>query len=143
MNRTKNAIVDAFWQLLEEKPYSKITVKDIVDRCQINRNTFYYHYHDIPELLEYAVKADTDQIIQPGSKFGSLMECIVPLVSHIISRQKALLHIYRSMQREIFISELDRISLYTVTQYVNTVTSELSPAKAALIKKFTAVVCIT
>lgn len=37
MNRTKSAITNAFWQLLEEKPYSKITVKDIVDRCQINR----------------------------------------------------------------------------------------------------------
>ena len=56
MNRTKEAIVNAFWELLEEKPYNKITVKDIVDRCQINRNTFYYHFHDIPELLESIIK---------------------------------------------------------------------------------------
>lgn len=124
MNRTKNAIVDAFWQLLEEKPYSKITVKDIVDRCQINRNTFYYHYHDIPELLECAVKADTDHIIA-HSRLGSLMDCITPLVNHCISRQKALLHIYRSVQREVFLKELDRLSLYVVTQYVDAVTSEL------------------
>lgn len=59
MNRTKDIIIDAFWQLLAEKPYNKITVKDIVDRCQINRNTFYYHFHDIPELLEDTVKRDT------------------------------------------------------------------------------------
>ena len=58
MNRTKNTIIDTFWLLLEEKPYNKITVKDIVDRCQMNRNTFYYHFHDIPELLETAVKND-------------------------------------------------------------------------------------
>lgn len=58
MNRTKNAIIDAFWLLLEEKPYNKITVKDIVERCQINRNTFYYHFHDIPELLETTIKND-------------------------------------------------------------------------------------
>lgn len=45
MNRTKLAIVDTFWQLLEEKPYNKITVQDIVDRCHVNRNTFYYHFH--------------------------------------------------------------------------------------------------
>ena len=38
MNRTKLAIVDTFWQLLEEKPYNKITVQDIVDRCHVNRN---------------------------------------------------------------------------------------------------------
>lgn len=64
MNRTKDAIIEAFWQLLEEKAYNKITVKDIVNRCQINRNTFYYHFHDIPELLEETVKSVTDQIIR-------------------------------------------------------------------------------
>lgn len=125
MNRTKNAIMDVFWQLLEEKPYSKITVKDIVDRCQINRNTFYYHYHDIPELLEYAIKTDTDQVIKTYSRFGSLMDCITPLVNHCIDHQKALFHIYRSIQREVFLNELDRICLYVVTQYVDAVTSEL------------------
>ena len=45
MNRTELVIAKAFWQLLEEKPYSKITVKNIVERCEINRNTFYYHFH--------------------------------------------------------------------------------------------------
>lgn len=125
MNRTKSAITDAFWQLLEEKPYSKITVKDIVDRCQINRNTFYYHYHDIPELLECAVKADTDHIIKTYGKFGSLIDCITPLINHCIIRQKSLLHIYGSVQREVFLNELDQIALYAVTQYVDAVTSEL------------------
>ena len=37
---TRNAIIDAFLQLLDERPLSKITVKDIVDACGINRNTF-------------------------------------------------------------------------------------------------------
>lgn len=40
MNHTKSAIIDAFWQLLEERPYTKITVRDIVELCQVNRNTF-------------------------------------------------------------------------------------------------------
>ena len=54
MNYTENAIKDAFWQLLEEKPYNKITVKDIVERCQVNRNTFYYHFHDSAYIQFYA-----------------------------------------------------------------------------------------
>lgn len=138
MNRTKQAIMDVFWQLLEEKPYSKITVKDIVDRCQINRNTFYYHYHDIPELLEYTIKTDTDHVIKTYSGFGSLMDCVTPLVNHCIERQKALLHIYRSVQREVFLNELDRLSLYVVTQYVDAVTSGLSlrPEDKTLLIRF-------
>ena len=56
MIRTKEIIRDAFWELLEEKPYNKITVQDIVNRCQVNRNTFYYHFQNIPALMEESVK---------------------------------------------------------------------------------------
>ena len=51
MRRTRASIIEAFAQLLEERPINKITVKDIVKRCDINRNTFYYHFPDIPSLL--------------------------------------------------------------------------------------------
>lgn len=138
MNRTKNAIIQAFWQLLEEKPYNKITVKDIVDSCQINRNTFYYHFHDIPELLEDTIKQDADNIIQTHHNFDSPIDCLTVLAQHCIAHQKAILHIYRSVQREIFLNELDRICLYTVTQYINTITANLtiSPDDKKLLIRF-------
>lgn len=126
MNRTKTAIIETFWQLLEESPYNKITVKDIVDRCQINRNTFYYHFQDIPELLEYTIKRDADQIIQTYSKFGSPLDCLAPLVEHCLKKKKALLHIYRSAHREAFVTQLERICLYVITQYIETVTADLT-----------------
>ena len=64
MNRTKQEISEAFWQLLEEMPYSKITVKEIADRCQLNRNTFYYHFQDIPALAEATMAAWVDDIVK-------------------------------------------------------------------------------
>ena len=48
---TKNAIKQSFIKLLNERPLSKISVRDIVEDCGINRNSFYYHYQDIPALL--------------------------------------------------------------------------------------------
>ena len=48
---TKKAIADSFLKLLREKPLDKITIKDIVEDCGINRNTFYYHFEDIPALV--------------------------------------------------------------------------------------------
>lgn len=125
MNRTKIAIIDSFWQLLDEKPYSKITVKDIVERCQVNRNTFYYHFHDIPELLEFTVKQDADDIIQSHGKLNSPLDCLTLLVEDCLKRKKALLHIYRSTQRETFVNQLDRISLYAITQYIETATADM------------------
>ena len=126
MNRTKDAIIEAFWELLDERPFNKITVKDIVDRCQINRNTFYYHFHDIPELLENTVKREADYIIQNNSQFGSHLDCLKPFVELSLRRKRALLHIYRSMQREIFLKEFERIARYAVTEYIDTVAADLT-----------------
>lgn len=125
MNHTKSDIIHAFWDLLDERPYNKITVKDIVERCQVNRNTFYYHFHDIPELLEETIKSDVDSILQTYSKFGSPADCLVPLVEHSLKRKKAILHIYRSVKRDIFQSQLERMILYTVMEYVDTFTIDL------------------
>lgn len=128
MSYTESNIIDAFWQLLDEKPYNKITVRDIAERCQINRNTFYYHFHDIPELLERIIKKDADYIIQNYSKSGtsSSSDCIIPLVQYITKRKNAVLHIYHSVQREVFQHQLERIALYVVNQYIDTITAELS-----------------
>ena len=46
----KKAIRDSFIKLLNERPLSQITVRDIVDDCGVNRNTFYYYFQDISQL---------------------------------------------------------------------------------------------
>ena len=43
----KEALEAAFLRLLEERPLREITVKDIVQACGVNRNTFYYHFKEI------------------------------------------------------------------------------------------------
>ncbi|MBR4090617.1 MAG: TetR/AcrR family transcriptional regulator, partial [Mogibacterium sp.] len=63
-NFTKKAIQDAFLELLNEKPLGKITVKDISEKCGVNRNTFYYHYQDICMLLEEMCENDFDHIVE-------------------------------------------------------------------------------
>ena len=54
-NFTKLAIQQSFLRLLSQRPITKITVKDIVEDCGINRNSFYYHFQDLPQLLDGAV----------------------------------------------------------------------------------------
>lgn len=125
MNLTKTAIIDAFLQLLEEKPYNKITVKNIVELCQINRNTFYYHFQDIPDLLEQIIKNDANCIIKNYSSFGTPIDCILPLFQHITEHKKLVSHIYHSVHREVFLNNLEKITLYVVNEYVNTVTAKL------------------
>ena len=55
MNKSVEKISIAFLELLEKKPFNKITVRDIVQKSNVHRNTFYYHFQDIPSLLEYLI----------------------------------------------------------------------------------------
>lgn len=50
--KTKKAIYSAFFRLLKEKGFEKISVKDISDEAVISRNTFYLHYEDKYDLME-------------------------------------------------------------------------------------------
>ncbi|WP_066314882.1 TetR/AcrR family transcriptional regulator [Bacillus sp. FJAT-29814] len=50
--RTKRVIRDALTQLMEEKGFEEITVRDLTEKAQINRGTFYLHYRDKYDLLE-------------------------------------------------------------------------------------------
>lgn len=56
---TQRVIRKTFMELLEDRPLNEITVKLIVERCGINRKTFYNHYRDIPDLME---KILTDEV---------------------------------------------------------------------------------
>lgn len=50
--RTKKAITNAFISLLEEKPFEKITVQDILDKTPVTRATFYSYFSDKYEIVE-------------------------------------------------------------------------------------------
>ena len=53
-NITKRALVASLKRLLGQKPLAKITISDITEDCGINRMTFYYHFKDIFDLIEWA-----------------------------------------------------------------------------------------
>ena len=74
-NFTRQAIEAAFMKLLNSKPLNKISVRDIVEECGINRNSFYYHFQDIPSLLEEIITTNTDRLIEEYPSISSLDEC--------------------------------------------------------------------
>lgn len=49
---------DAFWKLLADREYRRITVTDIVRSAKVNRNSFYYHFSGLPELADAAILAE-------------------------------------------------------------------------------------
>ena len=53
---TKKALAVSLKKLLSKKELSKITISNITDECGVNRQTFYYHFKDIYDLLEWIYK---------------------------------------------------------------------------------------
>ena len=58
----KEIIAQAAQRLLAEKHAKKLTVKDIVEECQITRQSFYYHFKDIPALFRYILQCDGERL---------------------------------------------------------------------------------
>lgn len=67
----KERLENAFWELLSEREYRKITVTDIVRTAGVNRNSFYYHFAGLPELADSAILHAVENTPMPGTPDAS------------------------------------------------------------------------
>ena len=74
---TKRALEQSLKNLLLQKPLTKITINDIAGDCGINRMTFYYHFKDIYDLVEWSCMED--------ARAGYLLHGAVAVVGIFIS----------------------------------------------------------
>ena len=135
-SRAKLAI--AFGQLLQEKPYNKITVNDIVDRCGVHRNTFYYYFSDIPAILSYTAQFQLDAVCSNYEGFDSVSECILPIIDFLKLNQKAVLNIYNSMSKELLLEFLRDNAGRIVTRYLDALSKgrKMDEEKSSMLVNF-------
>lgn len=88
---TKELIYETFVELLSQKPFDKITVKDIVETCDINRNTFYYYYSDIYDLLEEIFKKELNILVE-AHKNGRSWAAAFIKVAHVAYSHKKIIN---------------------------------------------------
>ena len=61
--RTKEKLATALISAMEEKALDKITVKEIIEKAEVNRKTFYYYFPDIYGLLEWVISRESNKLI--------------------------------------------------------------------------------
>lgn len=61
---TKKALSQSLKKAMEKKPFSKITVSELIKDCNINRNTFYYHFSDIYNLLKWMFEQEAIDVVK-------------------------------------------------------------------------------
>lgn len=76
--KTKNLIIDSFLSLAaqDDIDVEKISITDIVDNCDISRQTFYYHFKDIDEMLSWAFQNETQNLLKELPKTSKWHEAI-------------------------------------------------------------------
>ena len=72
----KEIIAQAAQRLITEKHIKKLTVKDIVEECQITRQSFYYHFEDIPALFRYILQRDGERLQRESDKLNDPEEAL-------------------------------------------------------------------
>ena len=133
----ETVIKEAFIALLEEEPLNRITVKDIVQKSGLNRNSFYYHFHDIVDLTERIVEDTVQTVIDEHPTVDSIDEACETALALILKNKKVVFHIYHSGNRAIFEQALLRLCEYAVSVYVSAAASEaLTQENRALLVRF-------
>ena len=64
IEKTKKSIINSFLEIRSKKELEKITVKELCEKAQINKSTFYSHYHDIYDLSEHLETEVVNSIIE-------------------------------------------------------------------------------
>ena len=117
--QTQKFIMSTFMQLLEGESLDKITVRDIVEECEINRNTFYYHYSDIYDLLDDVFRVETEKFmsedVDENTTFGEEYERAARFV---LKYKKAILHIYDSRKRDVLQNYLETLAFSFISRFV-------------------------
>ena len=96
---THDAIMNTFTEMIHEMPFDKITVAELVRRCNISPNTFYYHYKDIYELLGDWLKEGVMQF-SSNVDFRNWKEVIKRVLRMCKEHEIATYHIYNSLSRD-------------------------------------------
>lgn len=62
--RTKQALAAALKEKMLTKPFSKVTVSELIEACDINRKTFYYHFSDTHALLKWTLEQEAVEVLK-------------------------------------------------------------------------------
>ena len=114
----KARIAREFSQVLQEKPLEQITVKELTTRLGISRQTFYYYFHDIYEIIEWIFETESQLILSGFSTIDSWQFGYVLMMQWVLNHRWLILGCYRSIRRDYVETFMNRILYSYIHQVV-------------------------
>lgn len=91
-NITKQALANALKEVIAEKPFDKIVIKDIVKRCNLNRQTFYYHFKDKYDLMNWIYYTETARFMNQYNSIDNWTEGLCALCYYMQANKSFYTH---------------------------------------------------
>ena len=97
---TKRALEQSLKNQLLKKPLTKITISDIADDCGINRMTFYYHFKDIYDLVEWSCLEDARKALEDNKTCDTWQQGLLRIFEAVRNNKPFIMNVYRCIHRE-------------------------------------------
>lgn len=111
---TKEALGNALKKMLAVKPIDKITVKDLVEECGVNRQTFYYHFDDVYDLLEWVFEEDANRVLPQEIFYDEWRENVMMFFHYLYDNKSFVLNIFNSQNRSYLLRYFKRRLHYCI-----------------------------
>lgn len=97
---TKKALALSLKKMLEKKTLDKITVIDIVEDCEVNRQTFYYHFRDIYDLVEWICTNEAAKALDGKKTYDTWQQGLLQIFEYVLKNKAFVTSVYHSIKRE-------------------------------------------
>jgi probable dihydroxyacetone kinase regulator len=97
---TKRALEESLKRLLKDKPLDKITIAELTDDCGISRMTFYYHFRDIYDLVEWSCQEDASKVLAGNKTYNTWQEGFLQILYYVRDNADFIGNVYRSVSRD-------------------------------------------
>ena len=122
---TKKTLAQSLKNAMKTKPFSKITVSEIINDCKVNRKTFYYHFEDIYALLKWMFEQEAIDVVKHFDLLVDYEEAIRFVMDYTDKNDYIISCVYDSIGR-------DEMKRFFYADFLGVVTSVIDAAQENL-----------
>ena len=115
---TKQALIASFKKLLETEPFDKITISDITNDCGLSRQTFYYHFRDIFDMIRWIYNSESLNEIGGRGGYGTWQDKIRELFDYTLNNKSLILGTFNSKCRNDLVGYYMDVSIRKISDIV-------------------------
>lgn len=115
---TKQALIASFKKLLETEPFDKITISDITNDCGLSRQTFYYHFRDIFDMIRWIYNSESLNEIGGRGGYGTWQDKIRELFDYTLNNKSLILGTFNSKCKNDLVGYYMDVSIRKISDIV-------------------------